>query len=215
MILSLPEIARALGGVVSGAQVLCPGPNHGPRDRSLSVKLSATAPFGFIAHSHAGDDFPACRDQVVKRLGLDPNGWKQARPQKSEPRPEPIKDNGRSLEFASRIVREIGPIAGTCGERYLAETRRIDTATIADVLAGTDAIGWHPTCLFREEDHPLDGKRLGAIIAIMTDPVTTQRTGGISRTTSIKGARSQRRRDWDRPASCASRSMRTCSAAYS
>lgn len=45
-----------------------------------------------------------------------------------------------------------------------------------------DAIGWHPTCLFREEDHPLDGHRLGAIIGIITDPITGEATGAISRT---------------------------------
>jgi putative DNA primase/helicase len=179
---SLLQLAHRLGGEVAGSQVLCPGPNHGPRDRSLSVLLSATAPFGFTAHSHAGDDFRLCRDYVAERLGIDRNGWKQARTQKSEPRPEPIKDNGRSLEIASRIIREIEPIAGTRGETYLRDARRIDTGATANVLERINAIGWHPACLFREEGHSLDGKRRGCIVAIITDAATGKPTGGISRT---------------------------------
>ena len=38
------EIARALGGEVVGRNILlCPGPGHSPRDRSLQVTLDARA----------------------------------------------------------------------------------------------------------------------------------------------------------------------------
>ena len=50
------------------------------------------------------------------------------------------------------------------------------------MLERTDAIGWHPSILFREEGHPLDGKGLGVIIAVMTDMITAEPTGAISRT---------------------------------
>ena len=53
---SLRGIARALGGEVIGGQVLCAGPNHSAKDRSLSIRLSSTAPDGFIVQSFAGDD---------------------------------------------------------------------------------------------------------------------------------------------------------------
>jgi hypothetical protein len=50
--------AAALGGDVSGRDtILCPGPRHSPKDRSLSVKFDPTAPDGFLTHSHAGDDW--------------------------------------------------------------------------------------------------------------------------------------------------------------
>jgi hypothetical protein len=62
--------AQALGGEVCGVQVLCPGPGHGPTDRSLSVKMSANG--GFVVHSFAGDDPIACRDYVRQRLGVAP-----------------------------------------------------------------------------------------------------------------------------------------------
>ena len=48
-------VARALGGNVSGCDVVAPGPGHSRADRSLSVKLDPSAPDGFIVHSFAGD----------------------------------------------------------------------------------------------------------------------------------------------------------------
>jgi RecA-family ATPase len=74
---SLAQIAQLLGGEVSAGQVLAPGPGHRPHDRSLSLKLSATAPDGFVVFSHAGDDVIACRDHIRAQLGMpawQPNG---------------------------------------------------------------------------------------------------------------------------------------------
>jgi putative DNA primase/helicase len=70
--LNLHQAAKALGGEVSGERVLCPGPGHSPKDRSLSVMLSATAPDGFIVHSFADDDDMACRDYVRAAVGILP-----------------------------------------------------------------------------------------------------------------------------------------------
>jgi hypothetical protein len=69
---SLQQIARALGGDISGGQVRAPGPGHSPKDRSLNIKLDADAPGGFIVHSFAGDDPILCKDFVREKLGLDP-----------------------------------------------------------------------------------------------------------------------------------------------
>ena len=67
---TLEQIARALGGEVSGGQVLAPGPNHSAEDRSLAVKHGNNG--GLIVFSHAGDDIRACKDHVRARLGLPP-----------------------------------------------------------------------------------------------------------------------------------------------
>jgi hypothetical protein len=67
--MTLPQLARVLGGIVAGSSVLCPGPGHSPRDRSLSVTPSATAEDGYIVFSHAGDDWRACREHVRQRIG--------------------------------------------------------------------------------------------------------------------------------------------------
>lgn len=68
--MTLEQMARRLGGDVSGDQVLCPGPSHSPKDRSLAVKPDKDAPDGFIVFSHAGDDPIKCREHVRERLGL-------------------------------------------------------------------------------------------------------------------------------------------------
>jgi hypothetical protein len=68
--LTLPSLARALGGEVSGSQVLAPGPKHSPRDRSLAVRLDPQAPGGFLVHSFCGDDPLEAKDHVRDKLGL-------------------------------------------------------------------------------------------------------------------------------------------------
>jgi hypothetical protein len=72
--IDLRHVAYLLGGEVCGRdQVVCPGPGHGPRDRSLSVRFDSAAPGGFVVHSFAGDDPIECKDHVRGRLGL-PHG---------------------------------------------------------------------------------------------------------------------------------------------
>jgi putative DNA primase/helicase len=85
-VIALRELARALGGDIVGGQVSAPGPSHGPRDRSLSVRLSSTAPLGFIVFSHAGDPFEICQTYVAVRLGLDADAWKNR--ERGEDRPK-------------------------------------------------------------------------------------------------------------------------------
>jgi hypothetical protein len=73
----LQTVARLLSGRANRDAVLCPGPDHSDGDRSLSVKIDANAPEGFLVHSFAGDDPIICRDYVRGKLGLQafkPNG---------------------------------------------------------------------------------------------------------------------------------------------
>jgi putative DNA primase/helicase len=179
----LRSIARALNGEVVSGQVSCPGPGHGPKDKSLSVKLSASAPLGFIAFSHAGDDFASCRDYVAEKLGLDRNGWKhdRAAPPRPAPRAADPTDE-RVAAYIGDIVADLKPLHVSPGVIYFRETRHIHTDPISDVLDRTDAIGWHPAIKFNEPGHELHCQHLGCIVAIMTDPLTAKPTGAISRT---------------------------------
>ena len=77
--------AAQLGGIVSGVNVLCPGPGHSPRDRSLSVMPSIASPDGFIVHSHAVDDWRECHKYVCARLGI-PAFAPQRSPQAAAPK---------------------------------------------------------------------------------------------------------------------------------
>jgi AAA domain len=75
--LDLKNLAQALGGDISRDQVLAPGPDHSPADRSLSIMLSTSALVGFVVNSFAGDDLIVCKDYVRQKIGLpafQPNG---------------------------------------------------------------------------------------------------------------------------------------------
>lgn len=69
--MNLQQVAAALGGEVSGREVLAPGPGHSAKDRSLSVRVDPAAPDGIVVHSFANDDWQACKDHVKTRLGID------------------------------------------------------------------------------------------------------------------------------------------------
>jgi putative DNA primase/helicase len=62
--------ARALGGYVTGGGILCPGPGHTAKDRSLSVKIGRDGEP--ICYSHSGDDPILCKDFVREKVGLKP-----------------------------------------------------------------------------------------------------------------------------------------------
>jgi putative DNA primase/helicase len=75
--LSLRDIARALGGEVSGDKVMAPSPGHSAKDRGMSIKLDVSAPDGFLVHSFNGVDDIQCKDYVRDKLDLQkwkPNG---------------------------------------------------------------------------------------------------------------------------------------------
>ncbi len=50
--------------------MLCPGPGHSAKDRSLSVKIGKDGQP--VTHSFCGDDPIACKDYVRQRLGMEP-----------------------------------------------------------------------------------------------------------------------------------------------
>ena len=70
--INLHQMAQALGGEVCGGEVLCPGPGHSAKDRSLAVKPDPNDPDDVICHSHAGDDWRECKDYAREKLGLPP-----------------------------------------------------------------------------------------------------------------------------------------------
>lgn len=52
--LDLRAIAHALGGQVSGREVLCPTPGHSSRDRGTAIRLAPGAPDGLLVASFNG-----------------------------------------------------------------------------------------------------------------------------------------------------------------
>jgi putative DNA primase/helicase len=160
-------IAVALGGQVTGTNtILCPGPGHSPRDRSLAVRLDPRAPDGFLVFSHCGDDWRDCRDHVRQRLGLptwQPGDGRQRRvPQQHAPKwdlaaledelkdiPPPwSEDELARIANAQRLWNEATNPRGTLAEKYLREVRAL---TLPDEIAGT-VLRFHGECPWRDEN---------------------------------------------------------------
>jgi putative DNA primase/helicase len=164
MITLLDTAARALGGDIRSGQVVCPGPRHSPRDRSLAVRFHAGG--GYVVHSFAGDDPIDCRDHVDRLLGLP--GWKSGEGHSPRPQARPSSSAGmdrlRKIELARSIYDHAVPIPGTLVDLYLA----------GRCLSVVDVLRFDPQCLFG--DH-----RMPAMVAPMVD-ILSHRFRGIHRT---------------------------------
>jgi hypothetical protein len=178
---SLTAAARLLGGEVVGGQVLCPGPGHSPRDRSLAVRFSPAAPDGFIVHSFAGDDPLQCRDYVRQRLGLTPwapgkNSDQSARQRASSRFGESIRDcrQSNNIQRALTIWDEAIDPTGSLVETYL-RNRGLELS----VEIVSDVIRFHPECPWKDDS----GATLSvpSMIAAFRD-VGTDQIVGIQRT---------------------------------
>src|SRR5215510_3585780 len=160
--IDLRQAARALGGDIVGRdQVLCPGPGHSPRDRSLAVRFVAD---GFIVHSHANDDWQTCRDYVSARLGWDTQR-PVMKPAPMRATPQPTDDTVDRIGWARSLWRATIPARGTLAEKYLVETRRLE-------LPDSAAIRFHPRLKFSRI-----GEFLPAMVCAMVDIRTNEFTG--------------------------------------
>jgi hypothetical protein len=159
------DLARALGGEVSGLQVLAPGPGHSHGDRSLAVRLSRSAPDGLLVFSHCGDDWRLCRKHVGERLGLA-----RRRPDARLPIHTASPDRANETEVAARTRRalaiwyETADPHGTPVWRHLA-ARGIALSKLPSRIHA--ALRWHPHCPWGA-----GGARHGCMVALWTDAVS-------------------------------------------
>src|SRR5215472_12278561 len=171
--IDLRQAARALGGDIAGRdQVLCPGPGHSPRDRSLAVRFVAD---GFIVHSHANDDWQTCRDHVSARLGWDTRR-PAIKPTHLRATPQLPGDTVDRVGWARSLWRATVPAKGTLAERYLVETRRLE-------LPDSAAIRFHLRLKFSR-----NGEFLPPMVCAMVD-IRTNEFIGIHRTFLTADAR--------------------------
>src|SRR5262249_4950827 len=142
-----------------GGQVLCPGPGHSAKDRSLAVRVTQTGEI--IVFSFAGDDWRPCRKHVFARLGLCGQGtpaWPSARALPSRP---------DTFALATRIWQETIDVCGTPGQRYLIEERKL-------AIGGEDfghVLRFHPRCPFKVDDVL---EYAPALIGLMRDVITDE-----------------------------------------
>jgi hypothetical protein len=162
--MNLREAARRLGGEVIGSQISCPGPGHGPKDRSLSVRFERGT---FVVHSFAGDDWRTCRDYVVTMLGIQ----EVERPAPT-PRPrvvEPSFTDATKVDRALALWAAGTPPRGTLVEAYLAG-RGIE---LDAYLASGAVLRFLERCPFGRQTRP-------AMLGLFRD-VKTDEPCGISR----------------------------------
>ncbi len=164
MISDSRRAASALRGEIVGRdEILCPGPGHDLRDRSLSVRISASSPDGFLTHSFAGDDWRECRDHVRRLLGIE-------RDRQTAPRlateirrraPPALKDNSGTAPALALWRASVDP-RRTLAERYLSG-RGLD---LGDDIAGA-VLRWNAA--------------IGAMVALFHD-IRTDEPRAVSRT---------------------------------
>lgn len=173
--------ARILRGSVTSGGISCPGPGHSTHDRSLFVKLDASAPDGFYVTSYArpADDWRVCRDYVKAQLGIADGGWQRRQgvdistPSRTPPisAPEAVD----RIKFALKIWDVSESPGWSLTEKYL-QSRGL--GVVADLLAGM-ALRHHRACPFRFEDETL--RHVPAMIGLFRD-IFTDEPCGIHRT---------------------------------
>jgi putative DNA primase/helicase len=160
----LRALAHRLGGEVSGSQVLCPGPDHGPKDRSLAVRPNG--PDNFLVHSFAGDDALVCLHYVREKLGLNVGRPQSYKPSEGSAPTAPKPSNPL---WWRAIWREAYDPRGTLVEKYLASRG----LPLPDEAAG-EALRFHPRC-------PFGGTTTPAMVALVYD-IRSNEPIGIHRT---------------------------------
>jgi putative DNA primase/helicase len=140
--LDLQTLRAALGGYISNGQVLCAGPGHSAKDRSLAVRPTAR---GVIVHSFANDDWRECQEHVRSRLRL-PAWAPSCQPRVTvnwvEPAPE------RRTERAKALWAEGKDPRGTLAEDYL----RCRKLHLPPELCGS-VLRYHATCPWRDDEN--------------------------------------------------------------
>ncbi|MDN3570253.1 DUF7146 domain-containing protein [Methylobacterium longum] len=177
--LSLLEIARAVGGKIRGNRVYAPGPGHSGRDLSMSIRLADTKD-GFVVTSFAGDDWAVCRDHVAAQLGLPSDYWRRTReldPAEMQRRAEARRraeaqeraETARLQRRALGMWREAIDPADTPVPSYL----RSRGLNLPPQIAG-DVIRYHPRCPWGEGTAPA---MVALIRAVHTgEPIGIHRT---------------------------------------
>lgn len=155
------EIARALGGTVSGKWINIRGPGHSRLDRSLGIRFDANARDGFFIKSFAHDDPIKCREHVQAMLRAVHEGSSLA----IEPDASLSVDRVREARRMAAIEMwsQAKPAKGTIVEVYLASRHCELSATVS-------ALRFHPRCCFGTLRFP-------AMVGLMTHIITDEPLG--------------------------------------
>ncbi|MDX0212049.1 virulence-associated protein E [Sinorhizobium meliloti] len=148
--IGLHELAKRLGGELGrNGIVTCPGPDHTPKDRSLSVWLEGD---DLKVHSFADDDWQMCKDYVRERLGLAP--WEPGKDQNggsstSSARRSDDRDNASRITLVRHLWREA---RDPCVTPVFAYIEHRGLPPLSDDQ--TPVFRYHPHCPFAGEHVP-------------------------------------------------------------
>jgi putative DNA primase/helicase len=148
-VLSLSQIARAIGGQVSGNRVRFAPLGHSRRDRSAWIEIAPNLPDGFYVGTFAADDPLAIKDYVKERLGIaGRKGW--------APRvPSVMRDDAERTAGALKIWSQAQDPRATPVKAYLTCPRPHGRGVELPREAIGEAIRFHPHCPFRGTTAPV------------------------------------------------------------
>jgi len=156
--LTLQNIAHALGGKVSGREVLCPTPGHSKRDRGTAIRIAEGAPDGLLVACYNGGwrDVAQVKD-ALRDAGLLP-AYDGTRRELTEAERAAIKraeaererDKAQAQANAAEIARQTLAQATSAdpGHEYLVRKRIVPER----LWQGTDAYRYAGALLVPMQD---------------------------------------------------------------
>jgi hypothetical protein len=150
-------ITRALGGRWCGSYGLARCPAHDDKTPSLSI---CDGEDELLVKCHAGCDWRDIKDALRQRGLLDSFASNQSRQPIPKRRIREEEDEHKRIELALKLWEPSVPLRGTLAWKYLTERRQLHVGVLDDL---SHCLRWNA--------------RVGAIIGLMTDAVTGERTG--------------------------------------
>ena len=120
------------------------------------------------------------RPWLSYRRRIDPGTAKLCTAERGRRSEDSSSEGAVIARLVAGIVRELVPLRGTPGEQYSREIRQDRHRRDRRRARADRRHRLAPSVLFRESGHALDGRRLGCIVGVMTDPVTATPTGAIA-----------------------------------
>jgi len=160
-----------LGGEATGNKIICPGPGHSRKDRSLSVLFGDELPDGFVVRSFAGDDDLVCKDWVRARLGMPVRDWRLRQPSDLPQRQPKLAtdDQPDRIRAGLAIWHGARNIRGTPAESYLASRGLKIDEDLSHVLRFSSSL-------------KLDKAPAIAMVALYRDAINDDELCGVHRT---------------------------------
>ena len=150
------SVTKELGGRWCGNYSMARCPAHNDKNPSLSICDGENE---LIVKCHAGCNWRDVKDQLRKLDLLDfflPGQPPQAR----RPRPHQEEEDGKKTEVALRLWDSSVPLRDTLAWRYFVERRQLHIGALDDL---SHCLRWNA--------------RVSAVVGLMTNPVTGERSG--------------------------------------